>query len=105
MNADAFMLGHSLQMPKDYRQRTGYRLPTEAEWEYACRAGSGTGWSMGDGEDLLPKYAWYFVNSSSRSHTVGSLRPIDRGLFDMHGNALQWCQDPLEGNDKTPMGS
>jgi formylglycine-generating enzyme required for sulfatase activity len=71
----------------------GYRLPTEAEWELACRAGSVTDWAMGEAEDLLPKYAWYWANSLSRSRPVGSLRPNDLGLFDLQGNALEWCQN------------
>jgi formylglycine-generating enzyme required for sulfatase activity len=100
MQSDGFNLGHNLRMPKDYRQRMGYRLPTEAEWEYACRAGSVTGWSMGEAEDLLPKYAWFYANSSSRSHPVGSLRPNDLGLFDMHGNVWQWCQDKWVDDEK-----
>jgi serine/threonine protein kinase/formylglycine-generating enzyme required for sulfatase activity len=72
---------------------SGYRLPTEAEWELACRAGSMTHWSMGEAEDLLGKYAWYFANSAGRSRPVGSLRPNDLGLFDLHGNDLEWCQN------------
>src|SRR5262249_49387502 len=63
----------------------GYRLPTEAEWEYACRAGSVTSWSLGEADDLLGKYAWYAANSAGRSQPVGVLRPNDLGLFDLHG--------------------
>lgn len=77
----------------DLLRRSGYRLPTAAEWEYACRAGSAMRWSIGEAEDLLSKYAWCFSNASSRSHPVGTLRPNDLGLFDMHGNAWEWCQD------------
>jgi formylglycine-generating enzyme required for sulfatase activity len=75
---------------------SGYRLPTEAEWELACRAGSVTSWSLGEAEDLLPRYAWYFANSPSKSQPVGALRPNDLGLFDLHGNAWEWCQNRSE---------
>jgi formylglycine-generating enzyme required for sulfatase activity len=70
---------------------SGYRLPAEAEGELACRAGSVTSWSMGEAGDLLPKYAWYVVNSPTQARPVGSLRPNDLGLFDLHGNAQEWC--------------
>jgi formylglycine-generating enzyme required for sulfatase activity len=76
---------------------SGYRLPTEEEWELACRAGSVTRWSMGEAEDLLGQYAWYMANSPSQSRPVGSLRPNDLGLFDLHGNDWEWCQNTVEG--------
>jgi formylglycine-generating enzyme required for sulfatase activity len=75
---------------------SGYRLPAAAEWELACRAGSVTSWSMGEAEDLLGKYAWYAANSPGRSRPVGSLRPNDLGLFDLHGNVWQWCNNRHE---------
>ena len=84
-------------MAAGYPGRTGYRLSTGAEWEFACRAGSVTPWSMGEGEDLLPRYAWFNENSAGRLHPVGSLRPNDLGLFDLHGNTWKLCQDPHAG--------
>jgi serine/threonine protein kinase/formylglycine-generating enzyme required for sulfatase activity len=75
----------------------GYRLPTEAEWEYACRAGSVTSWSLGEAEDLLGKCARYAVSFAAvRSQPVGMLRPNDLGLFDLHGNVSEWCQNRFE---------
>jgi formylglycine-generating enzyme required for sulfatase activity len=85
-----------MRIAPDFVRRSGYRLPTVLEWEYACRAGSVTRWSFGEAEDLLPKYAWGQVNSLSRLHPVGTLRPNDLGLFDMYGNAWEWCQDREE---------
>jgi formylglycine-generating enzyme required for sulfatase activity len=95
-----------MTMAPDYLRRTGYRLPTEAEWEYACQAGAETGYSFGEPSDLLGKYAWGGGNSPSRSQPGGKLRPNDQGLFDMHGNAYEWCQDVYKvyskaGNGKT----
>jgi len=81
-----------MKMASDFLQRTGYRLPTEAEWEYACHAGAETGYSFGEPEDLLGKYAWYFGNSAGRNQPVGKLRPNEHGLFDMHGNVWNWTQ-------------
>jgi formylglycine-generating enzyme required for sulfatase activity len=78
----------------DYLTRTGYRLPTEAEWEYCCRAGSLTARYYGETDDLLKKYAWYTKNSGDRCLLPGgALKPNDFGLFDMQGNALEWCHD------------
>jgi formylglycine-generating enzyme required for sulfatase activity len=76
----------------DYLKRKGYRLPTEAEWECACRAGAEASYSYGGGRELLPRYAWYLQNSDNRSWPVGQKRPNDWGLFDMHGNVWNWCQ-------------
>ena len=70
-----------------------YRLPTEAEWEYACRAGSNTEFSFGDETTELGEYAWYANNSEGRTHPVGQKRPNAWDLYDMHGNAKEWCQD------------
>jgi len=73
--------------------RTGYRLPTEAEWECACRAGTVTCRYYGETDELLPKYAWFENNSKQRTWPVGNVKPNDFGLFDMQGNVYQWCQD------------
>jgi formylglycine-generating enzyme required for sulfatase activity len=74
-------------------ESNGYRLPTEAEWEYACRAGTATTFSYGDDESLLDRYA---VHRASRTEVPGSKLPNDWGLFDVHGNVYEWCQDWYE---------
>src|SRR5262249_44265278 len=80
-----------LRLPDDYLSRTGYRMPTEAEWEFACRAGTRTRNYFGSSEELLGHHAWYVANSSDRTWPVGQKRPNDLGLFDMHGSVLNWC--------------
>ena len=70
-----------------------YRLPTEAEWEFACRAGSVTKDAPGGKEDEFGNYAWYDANSERKTHPVATKKPNAWGLYDMHGNVSEWCQD------------
>ena len=83
-----------MKLMSNAENRKGYRLPTEAEWEYSCRAGAATAYSFGEPWELLEKYGWYLQELAQSEHSPSArLKPNDLGLFDLHGNIWEWCQE------------
>ncbi|MBS0204523.1 MAG: formylglycine-generating enzyme family protein [Planctomycetes bacterium] len=102
------VVGVSWNDAQEFCRWADCRLPTEAEWEFACRAGSTMDYCFGDDPKLLDEYAWYSENSGGQTQPVGTKQPNEWGLHDMHGNVWEWCEDrygPFSDEAKeNPMG-
>jgi formylglycine-generating enzyme required for sulfatase activity len=97
-------IDESASWPEDFLVRTGYRLPTEGEWECACRGGTTTRRFYGESDKLVARYGWFLENSRDQTWPVGLLKPNHLGLFDLYGNAWEWCQDRYGKLPTTPPG-
>jgi formylglycine-generating enzyme required for sulfatase activity len=92
-NLEPYYVVGGMELSVPHSEGPGYRLPSESEWEYACRAGSRASRPHGESEAFLVDYAWFLSNASKRARPVGGLMPNDLGLFDMLGNAFEWTED------------
>jgi formylglycine-generating enzyme required for sulfatase activity len=94
-------IGSGMTLDAKALDRVAYRLPTEAEWEILCRSGTTTPWPFGKSDDLLPRYAWTWLNSQDKRHRVAELLPNRLGLFDMIGSQWEWCHDVYAETDES----